>query len=339
MRSLVYQQVPSRWSSYSGLLYETVQQVEERLQSNCQYECGRPCDKQCTVTIRNIDVELPCGHHVDSLPCWQYQHPEQAKCSVKVERTIPGCDHTVSLPCFLDLNTPVYVCTATCGALQPCGHTCKDKCCKCRLREGQNIIKEEHGECRQQCGRNFTNCKHSCTAPCHSGEACPLCDQVCDVQCSHARCMKKCSEPCAPCAEEECASCCPHVKCNMPCAAPCDWVPCSQRCTNLLDCGHQCPSVCGAECPSKRYCQTCAPDEIKSLRADVIMLSSYAEIDLSESPCIFLPCGHVFQRRKSRRPHGHVGLLQIGCCDWYADRSHRPVKSFLIRRDQDVSRL
>lgn len=268
--------------------------VKKGCNHNCQYECGRPCDKQCTVTIRNIDMELPCGHHVDSLPCWQYQHPEQAKCSVKVERTIPGCEHKVSLPCFLDFNTPVYVCTATCGALQPCGHTCKDKCCKCRLREGPNIIKEGHGECRQQCGRDFTNCKHSCTAPCHSGEACPLCDQVCDVQCSHARCMKKCSEPCAPCAEEECASCCPHVKCNMPCAAPCDWVPCSQRCTNLLDCGHQCPSVCGAECPSKRYCQTCAPDEIKSLRADVIMLSSYAEIDLSESPCIFLPCGHVF---------------------------------------------
>ncbi|TLD05676.1 NF-X1 finger and helicase domain protein [Venturia nashicola] len=44
----------------------------------------------------------------------------------------------------------------------------------------------------------------------------------------------------------------------------------------------------------QRYCQICASDNIKDLRADVIMLSSYAEIDLSETPCIFLPCGHIF---------------------------------------------
>lgn len=38
----------------------------------------------------------------------------------------------------------------------------------------------------------------------------------------------------------------------------------------------------------------CAPDEIKDLRADLIMLSSYSDVDVSESPCMFLPCGHVF---------------------------------------------
>ena len=42
------------------------------------------------------------------------------------------------------------------------------------------------------------------------------------------------------------------------------------------------------------FCQTCAPVEIKELRADLVMLSSYSEVNLSESPCMFLPCGHVF---------------------------------------------
>lgn len=80
----------------------------------------------------------------------------------------------------------------------------------------------------------------------------------------------------------------------MPCAAPCDLVVCSLRCQNLLTCGHQCPSLCGADCPSEIYCQICAPESIKNLRADLIMFTTYAEVDLSENPCVFLPCGHVF---------------------------------------------
>lgn len=268
--------------------------VQKGCDHNCQYECGRACDEKCNTNVANIDVVLPCGHHVDNLPCWQYQDPEKAKCCVMVERTVPGCDHKVMLPCHIDITSPFYICNAISAALQSCGHVCKDKCCKCRSREGTKTTKEEHGKCWQQCGRDYTNCKHVCNAPCHGDEPCPLCDQKCDVEYSHARCSKKCSEPCTPCAEEQCVSCCPHSACNMPCAAPCDWVPCSQRCKKRLSCGHQCPSICGADCPSEKYCQVCAPAYVKDLRADLIMLSTYAEIDLTETPCIFLPCGHVF---------------------------------------------
>jgi hypothetical protein len=268
--------------------------IKEGCNHNCQYECGRQCDEKCNVEVANVDVKLPCGHHVQKLPCWQYQDPSQFKCHVPVERTVPGCDHKVTMPCHRKVDDPHFACTAVCGALQPCGHACTRKCRKCRPREGLEIIREEHGICEQKCGRDFTNCRHSCTAVCHGKESCPLCNQACDSQCSHAKCMKKCSEPCTPCAEEKCASCCPHAKCNMPCAAPCDWVPCSHRCAKLLACGHQCPSVCGADCPSAEYCQVCGSDTIKNLRADLLMLTSYAEVDLSEGPCIFLPCGHVF---------------------------------------------
>jgi hypothetical protein len=268
--------------------------VKEGCSHNCQYECGRQCDENCNVEVAKIDMELPCGHHVQKLPCWQYQDPSQVRCRVLVERTVPGCDHKVIMPCHRNVDDPHFICTAVCGALQPCGHTCTHKCCKCRSRKGLEIVEEDHGTCEQQCGRDFTNCRHSCTASCHGKEVCPLCNQACDVQCSHTKCTKRCSEPCTPCAEEKCSSRCPHTKCNMPCAAPCDWVPCSQRCAKLLVCGHQCPSVCGAECPNKEYCQVCGSDAIKNIRADLIMLATYAEVDLSESPCIFLPCGHIF---------------------------------------------
>jgi hypothetical protein len=272
--------------------------VKKGCNHNCQYECGRQCDKKCNVMVSEIDIELPCGHRVDRLPCWQYQDPKKAKCCVMVERTIPGCEHTLKVPCHVDTDSPFFNCSAPCAALLPCGHACNHKCHTCRSRgrtpKGTQISKTEHGICRQRCGRDFTHCQHSCAAPCHGEDPCPLCNAKCEVQCSHTTCSKKCSEPCTPCAEEQCASCCPHSQCNMPCAAPCDWVPCSKRCKELLSCGHQCPSICGAGCPSEKYCQICAPDDIKNLRVDIIMLSSYAEIDLSESPCIFLPCGHIF---------------------------------------------
>lgn len=42
------------------------------------------------------------------------------------------------------------------------------------------------------------------------------------------------------------------------------------------------------------YCQICSSDDVKDQQADLIMFSPYGEIDLSENPCLFLPCGHVF---------------------------------------------
>jgi hypothetical protein len=268
--------------------------VKEGCEHTCQYVCGQQCDENCTIQISNIDVELPCGHHVSKLPCWQYQDPSLAICKALVERIVPGCDHKVTLPCCVDVTASKYNCRATCGSLQPCGHACGDQCCKCRPRIQGKIENEKHRQCQQPCKRDYTSCKHSCSAPCHGDDPCPLCSEQCDVQCTHAKCMKQCHEPCAPCAEEDCASCCPHSACSMPCAAPCDWVPCSKRCTKVMDCGHQCPSVCGAVCPPATSCQICSSDDVKALQADLIMFTPYGEIDLSENPCMFLPCGHIF---------------------------------------------
>ncbi|KAG9526550.1 hypothetical protein KCU93_g5449, partial [Aureobasidium melanogenum] len=66
------------------------------------------------------------------------------------------------------------------------------------------------------------------------------------------------------------------------------------RCTSTLNCGHQCPSICGAPCPGARFCQECANEDIKSRVVDLIMMSSYGEIDLDEDPCVFPACGHFY---------------------------------------------
>jgi tRNA threonylcarbamoyladenosine modification (KEOPS) complex Pcc1 subunit len=77
----------------------------------------------------------------------------------------------------------------------------------------------------------------------------------------------------------------------MPCAAPCDRLPCDERCTKVLDCGHQCPSLCGEDCPSG-LCQECGdkPDA----RVDFLEWKCYSEINLDESPIVVLGCGHFF---------------------------------------------
>jgi hypothetical protein len=165
--------------------------VKEGCTHNCQYVCGEQCDEDCTIQISNIDAELPCGHRVSKLPCWQYQDPSLAVCRAPVERVVPGCDHKVTLPCCVDVTHSDYSCLAKCESLQPCGHACGDQCCKCRPRIQGKIENEKHRQCRQPCKRDYTSCKHSCRAPCHGEDPCPLCIEQCDVQCSHAKCMEK----------------------------------------------------------------------------------------------------------------------------------------------------
>ncbi|KAJ4249160.1 hypothetical protein NW762_012495 [Fusarium torreyae] len=64
------------------------------------------------------------------------------------------------------------------------------------------------------------------------------------------------------------------------------------RCEKTLDCGHQCPSLCGEICPASKFCQVCASGEIKSACVDFLEMKEYREIDLGQEPCIFPDCGH-----------------------------------------------
>lgn len=77
----------------------------------------------------------------------------------------------------------------------------------------------------------------------------------------------------------------------MPCAAPCDRIPCSERCTKTLACGHQCPSFCGEDCP-EGYCQDCG--QRLDQPVDMLEFKDYSEINVNETPIIVLGCGHFF---------------------------------------------
>ncbi|KAI0169535.1 hypothetical protein GGR52DRAFT_550456 [Hypoxylon sp. FL1284] len=258
----------------------------------CKLVCGDSCKPRCDEYLRGLNIILACGHKISSAFCWQAQDPSSITCKETVKKTVPGCNHTVEVFCYTDVNCDLYKCRKICGDPLPCGHNCRSSCDQCRVKKDSKIIEVNHGICKQDCGRKYTSCPHSCTQPCHPGVPCRLCPAPCEVHCSHSRCGKKCHEPCTPCAEQACASSCPHARCTMPCAAPCDWIPCSKRCEKVLECGHRCPSLCGEICPSAKYCQTCCSDDIKAVQVDFIMMSQYHEIDLDEDPCIFPDCGH-----------------------------------------------
>lgn len=285
---------------HSDVLHDAVKCLEPcpRAKPGCDHPCpltcGEDCGTKCQVVIKDSKVTLECGHSKTSLSCWQAQDPSVVKCTILVSRTVPGCKHNVELPCHVDIGAPNFECRAYCGSALPCGHTCRRACHECRLKDegGQDVLK--HGDCKQPCGRSFTICNHACRKICHSGKACPPCSAACATRCSHSKCTRKCNEPCSPCAVEKCDSACPYSQCKQPCAAPCDWLPCSRRCQNKLQCGHQCPSLCGEQCPDRNYCQVCTKNKsIKEMDVDYLECKTYQEICLDENPCLFPSCGHI----------------------------------------------
>jgi len=271
---------------------ERCQRVKKGCDHACPKVCGDRCDSKCQIQMSNI--ALPCGHVRKNLACHLAQTPEAVQCQVLVETIMPGCKHTVKVCCYELPLAATHPCNASCGAALECGHDCKQTCKNCNTRdEDGHVLTANHGVCKNSCGRQYTTCSHACLETCHGEKPCRLCVKPCEVRCSHSRCSKKCHEPCIPCVEN-CSWSCPHRgACKLPCAVPCDLLPCSKRCSLSLSCGHQCPSVCGEICPEVQHCQQCADKSVKDMMVDYIMGSSYAELDLDESPCLIPSCGHI----------------------------------------------
>jgi hypothetical protein len=93
----------------------------------------------------------------------------------------------------------------------------------------------------------------------------------------------------------------------MPCSAPCNRLPCDERCTKLLPCRHQCPGLCGEDCPVD-LCQACGmkADECP----DLVMMEPYSNIDLNETPIVALGCEgkHFFT---AQTLDGMIGMKEV----------------------------
>ncbi|CAB4384074.1 unnamed protein product [Rhizophagus irregularis] len=280
-----------------------------RLHSKCHHPCPKFCSDECGRCEFPIgSILLRCGHILQNAKCWQIQIMDSIKCKTLVSKKLPYCEHTKTIRCSEpaeDTN-----CTELCRKQLECGHECLSLCSECQNRskpqksKGKNKTKEtnniiipiertRHGKCQNVCDR-LLFCGHICKSSCHEGNECPPCKNNCTVICKHTSCHKPCLEPCAVCAEKCLWECIHQGRCELSCGAPCYRLPCNERCNKILECGHDCAGVCGEICPSKDFCLECAPEKVKSQVPDMIINSTFSEVDWEVERMIVLTCGHVF---------------------------------------------
>ncbi|KAL0228513.1 hypothetical protein RCL1_004656 [Eukaryota sp. TZLM3-RCL] len=282
--------------------HHTITQCTKPCELVCQrnHECKKKCFQacQCDYPMKKV---LACGHSM-RIACHLYD--QETPCNTPVEVKLPTCGHVFKAKCheiakILDGSKWIN-CSSPCNCLLSCGHSCQSKCGACTKLNAAikkapfpvtPVDRSRHPNCQHKCDK-YLSCGHTCNSTvCHVGESCPPCRKPCTKRCAHTKCNHNCEIPCVPCIEP-CSNSCPHVQCNLPCSVPCNVVPCQLRCEKQLDCGHQCPSMCGEICPDPSYCQECGSR--KEEVVDLIMNDTYAQVDLNETPIIVLSCRHFF---------------------------------------------
>ena len=288
----------------------------ERLHTPCQHSCQKQtCGEDCGPCLVKIDdVQLLCGHTMDKVHCYRTQDLGQIQCPVQVQKIVPECNHTVDVACFRDVASKLFSCPIPCNAMLACGHSCSGTCSSCKQRDAEGRIVVKHVPCLKTCGRKSGTCNHTCPRRCHNSKECGPCLAPCEVRCAHSKCTLRCHQPCAPCVER-CTWSCEHGKggCDKPCAAPCSRLPCNKRCSRKLSCAHQCPGICGEECP-EGYCQACS--DKNDARVDLLEMKTYGEINLDEKPILVLGCGHFFTAESL---DGHMGMAEVYFQDEYGE--------------------
>ncbi|XP_049873324.1 NFX1-type zinc finger-containing protein 1-like isoform X3 [Pectinophora gossypiella] len=262
----------------------TVEVVKKR--STCQHskrvQCNEdvdetPCRKNCART-------LPCNH-----PCKKKCHEQCGDCKQKVIKTIPDCNHMVSLLCMTPATRST--CRKKCERKLPCNHTCTQPCAElCATDKCPEIIPKKFQSpcghevmipchvyssmnnsdewkmgllqyCVEACGALLA-CGHECAgtcARCRQGRLHAPCARACHRPniCGH-QCNEPCSQACPPC-NKPCEIKCPHSRCGKVCGVPC--TPCKEKC--MRSCRHgSCTRRCGEPCsrsPCDAACERSLP--------------------------------------------------------------------------------
>ena len=270
----------------------------ERSHPECGHRCPKlcyePCGK-CKIGVK--DVPLPCGHRLPIAECWLSRNLDdpEAKCRAMIVRRLEKCGHEVEMMC--SDRPEEFQCTKQCGGVSTCQlhQICANPCSTCTGLGSLPDGRRRHAPCSQSCEKPFTTCSHGCRRVCHSSEDpdCGSCDELCEIRCVHSQCSEKCGRNCIPCTEPCNWKCIHKGKCELPCGAPCDRLPCDERCSQLLDCGHRCPSMCGEICPPSEFCQICGPP---SRRETTVGSIEFAKVNLDKDPIVVLPCQHFYTR-------------------------------------------
>ncbi|KAB7496720.1 NFX1-type zinc finger-containing protein 1 [Armadillidium nasatum] len=123
----------------------------ERIPKNCEFDhkCLKPCSRFCGICLTLIDRQLKCGHLLKNVKCGIPENALKCEnkcerildcghicpklcyqkcgdCIEKVSKVVPGCKHTVDVPCSVLPNE--NLCLGKCVKRLPCGHQCTMKC-------------------------------------------------------------------------------------------------------------------------------------------------------------------------------------------------------------------
>ena len=278
-------------------LYKCQQQCDKMLL--CRHKCNRKC----------YECISDCG------PCIQ-----------KVEKTLPICQHSMTLPCSQEPSK--VLCDKKCEKFLRCGHLCQARCsepcdpqCKVKVEkslpcghsvEAECYLKLEKILCSVPCN-TLLQCEHKCKGTCglcRQGRLHIHCEAECGrtLVCGHT-CTFPCAAECPPCSQS-CRNYCTHSKCPKkcyepcePCAEPCEWncrhlkctkkcgelcnrPPCNEPCLKRLRCGHPCIGLCGEKCP--QLCRVCNEENVTEI--------FFGSEDEPDARFVELQdCNHVFE--------------------------------------------
>ena len=139
-----------------------------------QYRCAKPCTRKYAGCKED---------HMCTKKCYE----ECGDCMIRVERTLPRCEHTECMPCHMDPER--YLCRRKCNRILPCGHS---GCMPCHMDP-------ETYQCRRRCDR-ILPCEHTGCMPCHMDPETYQCRRRCNriLPCQHP-CPNLCSEKCGNC--------------------------------------------------------------------------------------------------------------------------------------------
>jgi hypothetical protein len=153
-----------------------------RIRSTCQHPCPKLCGQACGPCIVKVDgVKLPCGHVHDKVECHKTLDLESIRCSRQIVKNVPGCGHTVTVPCYQDVTSTSFRCPTRCTELLKCGHQCPGTCGRCRKQDDGGAVSFQHQQCDTPCGRPYGTCNHRCSKICHEGQGCGTCSKKCEV--------------------------------------------------------------------------------------------------------------------------------------------------------------
>ncbi|ROW01827.1 hypothetical protein VPNG_07777 [Cytospora leucostoma] len=226
----------------------------------CPLLCGDPCQPRCGVELRGLNLELPCGHFVQSARCWDAQAPAAIRCNVQVARKVPGCDHTLltAPTSSARLHVAKFCPVVTHAAVLVINAT--------RAKRAELLDPTTGSASRFAVGsarRAHTLASGPVTAR---------------QDAAHARGPVRFAAATL-------------VRLQLPSWKLHHALRRSLRLGSLLEAVHIAAEL--STSVSFSYCQECGSEDVLSEEVDFLEMKEYREIDIDETPCIFPDCGHL----------------------------------------------